>query len=152
MCVGCVQHHIGERGRAVRRLQGEAGRLRSSLSAEVSRSFSSARRHVFRGSDLSVPCSRRAARAQSSGLFEQEIVPVATKIVDADGTERAVTVAKDEGIRVGTSLAGLGKLRPAFTADGSTTAGGCRDAAAAGRRVPPSQSLTCALSQVTPAR
>uniref|UniRef100_A0A3Q4BT10 Uncharacterized protein n=1 Tax=Mola mola TaxID=94237 RepID=A0A3Q4BT10_MOLML len=67
---------------------------------------------------------QKAARAQSSGLFEQEIVPVATKIVDTDGTERAVTVAKDEGIRAGTSLAGLGKLRPAFKPDGSTTAGG----------------------------
>lgn len=81
------------------------------------------------GSDMSVPCSCRAAQAQSSGLFEQEIVPVATKIVDTDGTERAVTVAKDEGIRAGTSLAGLGKLRPAFKPDGSTTAGGCRGVA-----------------------
>ena len=31
----------------------------------------------------------------------------------------------DEGIREGTSLEKLAKLKPAFQADGSTTAGGC---------------------------
>lgn len=68
-------------------------------------------------------CSRRAARAQSSGLFQQEIVPVTTKIVDEGGEERTLTVTKDDGIRAATTLAGLGKLRPAFKPDGSTTAG-----------------------------
>ncbi|XP_051237321.1 3-ketoacyl-CoA thiolase, peroxisomal [Dicentrarchus labrax] len=65
----------------------------------------------------------KAARAQSSGLFEQEIVPVTTKVIDDSGKEREVTVAKDEGIRAGTTMAGLSKLRPAFKPDGSTTAG-----------------------------
>ncbi|XP_070711679.1 3-ketoacyl-CoA thiolase, peroxisomal [Pempheris klunzingeri] len=66
---------------------------------------------------------QKAARAQSSGLFQQEIVPVTTKVVDEEGKEHQVTVSKDEGIRPGTTLAGLGKLRPAFKPDGSTTAG-----------------------------
>ncbi len=70
-----------------------------------------------------VPCLGRAAQAQNSGLFRQEIVPVATKFVDDAGKEREVTVAKDDGIRAGTTLVGLAKLRPAFKADGSTTAG-----------------------------
>lgn len=65
----------------------------------------------------------RAARAQSSGKFQQEIVPVTTKVVDADRTERPVTVSQDDGIRAGTTLAGLAKLRPAFKPEGSTTAG-----------------------------
>ncbi|XP_008276561.1 3-ketoacyl-CoA thiolase, peroxisomal [Stegastes partitus] len=65
----------------------------------------------------------KAARAQSLGLFDPEIVPVTTRLVDADGTERPVTVSRDEGVRPGTTLAGLAKLRPAFTPDGSTTAG-----------------------------
>lgn len=65
----------------------------------------------------------KAARAQSSGLFEQEIVPVTTRLVDADGNERQVTVSKDDGVRPGTTLTGLAKLRPAFRPDGSTTAG-----------------------------
>ncbi|XP_029283020.1 3-ketoacyl-CoA thiolase, peroxisomal isoform X2 [Cottoperca gobio] len=66
---------------------------------------------------------QKAARAQSSGVFEQEIVPVITRFVDDEGKEREVTVAKDDGIRAGTTLAGLNKLRPAFKPDGSTTAG-----------------------------
>ncbi|KAK2918415.1 3-ketoacyl-CoA thiolase, peroxisomal [Channa argus] len=65
----------------------------------------------------------KAARAQSSGLFDQEIVPVTTRFVDEAGEERQVTVSKDEGIRPGTTLAGLSRLQPAFKADGSTTAG-----------------------------
>ncbi|XP_035515577.1 3-ketoacyl-CoA thiolase, peroxisomal isoform X1 [Morone saxatilis] len=65
----------------------------------------------------------KAARAQSLGLFDQEIVPVTTKVIDDSGKEREVTVAKDEGIRAGTTMEGLSKLRPAFKPDGSTTAG-----------------------------
>lgn len=56
-------------------------------------------------------------------MFQQEIVPVSTKVVDADGTERTLTVARDDGIRAGSSLEGLEKLPPAFKAGGSTTAG-----------------------------
>ncbi|KAM7419929.1 hypothetical protein PAMA_016838 [Pampus argenteus] len=66
---------------------------------------------------------QKAARAQDLGLFDQEIVPVTTKVVDDEGKERNVMVAKDDGIRPGTTLAGLKKLRPAFKPDGSTTAG-----------------------------
>ncbi|XP_075994257.1 3-ketoacyl-CoA thiolase, peroxisomal [Genypterus blacodes] len=65
----------------------------------------------------------KASSAQSSGLFAQEIVPVTTKLVDDDGKERVVTVTKDDGIRPGTTLAGLSRLRPAFKPDGTTTAG-----------------------------
>lgn len=68
---------------------------------------------------------QKAARAQSSGLFDQEIVPVTTKLVDDEGKEHEVTVSKDDGIRAGTTLEGLRKLRPAFKPDGSTTAGRC---------------------------
>lgn len=56
-------------------------------------------------------------------MFQQEIVPVTTKVIDADGKERPVTVSHDDGIRAGTSLAGLAKLQPAFKPEGSTTAG-----------------------------
>ncbi|XP_040891369.1 3-ketoacyl-CoA thiolase, peroxisomal [Toxotes jaculatrix] len=66
---------------------------------------------------------QKAARAQSMGLFDQEIVPVTARLVDDEGKERQVTVRKDDGIRPGTTLAGLSKLRPAFKPDGSTTAG-----------------------------
>uniref|UniRef100_A0AAQ5XG14 Acetyl-CoA acyltransferase 1 n=1 Tax=Amphiprion ocellaris TaxID=80972 RepID=A0AAQ5XG14_AMPOC len=66
---------------------------------------------------------QKAARAQSLGRFDQEIVPVTTRFVDADGKQLQVTVGRDEGVRPGTTLEGLAKLRPAFTPDGSTTAG-----------------------------
>ncbi|CAJ1052795.1 -ketoacyl-CoA thiolase B%2C peroxisomal-like [Xyrichtys novacula] len=72
---------------------------------------------------FSLSSQLKAAKAQSAGLFEQEIVPVTVKSVDEQGTERQVTVTKDEGIRAGTTLEGLSKLRPAFKPDGSTTAG-----------------------------
>ncbi|CAI5678877.1 unnamed protein product [Oreochromis niloticus] len=66
---------------------------------------------------------QNAARAQRAGLFNREIVPVTTKFVDDEGKERQVTVSRDEGVRPGTTLEGLAKLRPAFKPDGSTTAG-----------------------------
>ncbi|XP_040042863.2 3-ketoacyl-CoA thiolase, peroxisomal [Gasterosteus aculeatus] len=65
---------------------------------------------------------QKAARAQTSGRFQREIVPVSVRHADG-GAEREVLVAEDDGIRAGTTLAGLSKLRPAFKPDGSTTAG-----------------------------
>uniref|UniRef100_A0A672YB46 Acetyl-CoA acyltransferase 1 n=1 Tax=Sphaeramia orbicularis TaxID=375764 RepID=A0A672YB46_9TELE len=72
---------------------------------------------------FAVSSQQKAARAQDLGLFHQEIVPVTTKITEDDGNERVVTVSKDDGIRAGTTLEGLSRLRPAFKPDGSTTAG-----------------------------
>ncbi|MBN3312563.1 THIKB thiolase, partial [Atractosteus spatula] len=66
---------------------------------------------------------QRAARAQKQGLFNQEITPVTTNFVEDDGTQRIITVTQDDGIRPGTTLEGLAKLRPAFKEDGCTTAG-----------------------------
>lgn len=50
-------------------------------------------------------------------------MPVTTTIRDDKGTEQSVTVAQDEGIRPGTTMEGLAKLKPAFKNGGSTTAG-----------------------------
>lgn len=93
----------------------------------------------------------RAARAQGSGLFEQEIVPVSTRLVDDAGNEQQVTVSQDEGIRPGTTLAGLAKLKPAFKPDGSTTAGESAPGPAGALDPPHRGSQTCPC-QVTPAR
>ncbi|KAM4595204.1 3-ketoacyl-CoA thiolase, peroxisomal [Fundulus diaphanus] len=65
----------------------------------------------------------KAAQAQKSGRFDQEIVPVTVSVTDESGRERRLQVRKDEGIRAGTTLDGLSRLRPAFKPDGSTTAG-----------------------------
>ncbi|XP_067824438.1 3-ketoacyl-CoA thiolase, peroxisomal isoform X2 [Heptranchias perlo] len=66
---------------------------------------------------------QKAAKAQSTGLFMAEITPVKTSILDEAGNEKTITVTRDDGIRASTTLAGLGKLRPAFKETGSTTAG-----------------------------
>ncbi len=58
--------------------------------------------------EYSVESHRRAALAQSQGWFDREIVPVGD-------------VARDDGIRAST-VADLGKLKPAFAADGVITA------------------------------
>jgi len=56
----------------------------------------------------------RAAEATESGRFDDEIVPVETE----DGV-----VTEDEGIRPDTDAETLAELPPAFTGDGSVTAG-----------------------------
>uniref|UniRef100_A0A8I5TZE8 Acetyl-CoA acyltransferase 1 n=1 Tax=Pongo abelii TaxID=9601 RepID=A0A8I5TZE8_PONAB len=66
---------------------------------------------------------QKAARAQSKGCFQAEIVPVTTTVHDDKGTKRSITVTQDEGIRPSTTIEGLAKLKPAFKKDGSTTAG-----------------------------
>ena len=70
----------------------------------------------------------RALAAIDAGRFAEEIVPLACRVaVPANGSGapavRDVTFAQDEGPRRDTSLAALGKLRPAFHAAGSVTAG-----------------------------
>ncbi|XP_061361817.1 3-ketoacyl-CoA thiolase 2, peroxisomal [Gastrolobium bilobum] len=71
-----------------------------------------------------VESHRRAAAATASGKFKEEIVPVSTKIVDPKtGEEKSVTISVDDGIRPNTTLSDLGKLKPVFKKDGSTTAG-----------------------------
>ncbi|WP_460069573.1 acetyl-CoA C-acetyltransferase [Streptomyces sp. YKOK-I1] len=62
---------------------------------------------------------QRAAAAQKNGIFEAEITPV--EIPQRKG--EPVVFSKDEGIRGDTTAESLGKLRPAFTRDGTITAG-----------------------------
>jgi acetyl-CoA C-acetyltransferase len=62
---------------------------------------------------------QRAAAAQKNGAFAEEIVPV--EIPQRRG--EPIVVAEDEGIRPDATAESLGKLRPAFTKDGTITAG-----------------------------
>merc|ERR1712087_955383 len=71
---------------------------------------------------LGFESQRKAAAAQKAGHFKDEIVPITTTVIQADGSEKQVTVDQDEGIRP-TTMEGLAKLKPAFKPDGSTTAG-----------------------------
>jgi acetyl-CoA C-acetyltransferase len=62
---------------------------------------------------------QRAGRAIENGLFAEEITAVEVPQRRGD----PVVVDRDEGIRPETTAEGLGKLRPAFSADGTITAG-----------------------------
>ena len=73
---------------------------------------------------------QRAERALKSGAFEAEIVPV--DVPQKKGP--ALRVSVDEYPRAGTSVEKLAALKPAFTKDGTVTAGnasGINDGAAA---------------------
>jgi len=62
---------------------------------------------------------QRAAAAQKNGLLAEEIVPV--EVPQRRG--EALVFADDEGIRADTTAESLAKLRPAFSKDGTITAG-----------------------------
>jgi len=62
---------------------------------------------------------RRAEVAQKAGWFDDEIVPITTKI---DGKE--VTLTRDEGPRYGTTFESLQKIRAAMPEFGDKTTGG----------------------------
>ena len=67
----------------------------------------------------------KAVAAQKNGRYK-EIVPVpAVRFVEKDGITVKETFMQDfdDGVRDSTTLEGLGKLRPAFAAMGSVTAG-----------------------------
>lgn len=62
---------------------------------------------------------QRAAAAIKNGLFADEIVPV--EIPQRKG--EPVVFTEDEGVRADTTAESLGRLRPAFSKDGTITAG-----------------------------
>ncbi|KAG2231657.1 Thiolase, N-terminal domain-containing protein [Thamnidium elegans] len=67
---------------------------------------------------------QKAAAAQKAGYFKEEIVPCQVTILDKDGENpKEIIVDQDEGIRANSTTESLGKLKPAFSATGSTTAG-----------------------------
>jgi len=71
---------------------------------------------------LAVESNKKALAAQKAGFFDDEIVPIKTKVKDAQGELKEVTISADEGPR-NSSLESLSKLRPAFKPGGTTTAG-----------------------------
>ena len=88
--------------------------------------------HVSREAqdELALASQQRAAAAAASGVHAEEIVAVS--IPQRSGAP--IVVDRDEHPRPDTSAAALAKLKPAFTADGTVTAGnasGINDGAAA---------------------
>src|ERR1700722_13726541 len=80
--------------------------------------------------EFAAASQQKAEAAQKAGRFKAEIAPI--EIVSKKGTTLFDT---DEYIRAGTTVATLGELKPAFSKDGTVTAGnasGINDGAAAG--------------------
>ncbi|ADQ66115.1 3-ketoacyl-CoA thiolase [Halogeometricum borinquense DSM 11551] len=64
--------------------------------------------------EYALQSQQRAAEAAESGRFDDEIVPIETE---------AGVITEDEGIRPDTTMDALSGLPPAFTGDGTVTAG-----------------------------
>ena len=67
-----------------------------------------------------------AEQANAEGRFQNEIVPIKGRLKDRETgkiVELDELVTADEGIRPGTTVETLAKLKPAFKADGKVTAG-----------------------------
>jgi acetyl-CoA acyltransferase len=69
----------------------------------------------------------KAVAAQKDGKFDDELVPVKTAVSEPGPNGKPVVretvLERDEGPRADTTLAALAKLKPAFKANGTVTAG-----------------------------
>ena len=76
--------------------------------------------------EFAVKSVEKAVNAIEKGYFSDQIVPIKVKenyYEDGKTKEREYEFKMDEGPRKGTNVDGLSKLRPAFAADGTSTAG-----------------------------
>ena len=78
--------------------------------------------------EYALQSQQRTAAAQAAGYFDAEIVPVTTTMnvtnkETGEVTQKEVTIAKDEGNRADTQLAGLQALQPVLGPDMTITAG-----------------------------
>ena len=77
---------------------------------------------------FAVESHQKAFKAQQSGLFTEEILPIELTqhipdLINNKVVDKVTVIKDDEGIRADTTLEGLTKLKPAFAAKGSVTAG-----------------------------
>ena len=77
--------------------------------------------------EFSMQSHQKAAAAIAAGKFNDEIVPMNVRIDEFDEKGRVrrkeIVFGMDEGVRADTSMEGLAKLKPAFHAKGTVTAG-----------------------------
>ena len=72
---------------------------------------------------MAVESNAKAVNAQKQGWFAKEITVYESIVKDKDGNETKVVIDRDDGMREGTTLESLSKLRPAFKkVDGTVTA------------------------------
>jgi acetyl-CoA C-acetyltransferase len=68
--------------------------------------------------EFALGSQQKASAAQKAGKFDAEIAPVTIK-----GRKGDTVISADEYIRHDSSMEGMGRLRPAFSKDGTVTAG-----------------------------
>merc|ERR1712093_157171 len=91
-------------------------------SENVALDFNISRR---RHDEYAAESHRRAEVAQKAGWFDDEIVPITTILKDAKtGTVDEVTITLDEGVRYGTTVEALSRIKPARPEFGNTATGG----------------------------
>ena len=77
--------------------------------------------------EFSMQSHQKAAAAIAAGKFDDEIVPMNVYLDEFDEKGRVrrkeIVFGMDEGVRADTSMEGLAKLKPAFHAKGTVTAG-----------------------------
>lgn len=75
---------------------------------------------------FAVRSHQRAAKAIAEGKFVEEIVPVDVTVRHIENNklvEKKMTFSQDEGVRPDTNMETLARLRPAFSVNGTVTAG-----------------------------
>ncbi|MDQ6614304.1 MAG: thiolase family protein [Actinomycetota bacterium] len=111
--------------RMMARYEGAGGLVPQGISAEMI-----ADRWGLSRTDLDSYGARSQQLAQAAteeGRFEREIIPVAVKARDKESgqvVERDEVLARDEGIRPGTTVETLAQLKPAFRPDGGRVTAG----------------------------
>src|SRR4051794_2334724 len=73
--------------------------------------------------EFALQSQKRAAAAREAGKLNDELFPVTARVHSDDGRPSEVTVTFDTIMRPDTTAEGLAKLRPAFDAQGTVTAG-----------------------------
>jgi acetyl-CoA C-acetyltransferase len=69
--------------------------------------------------EFAASSQQKAEKATKNGSFKNEIIPIEIK----QKKDNTITFGKDEGIREGTTVENLAKLKPFFKKDGVVTAG-----------------------------
>ncbi|HET6793126.1 MAG TPA: acetyl-CoA C-acetyltransferase [Acidimicrobiales bacterium] len=113
------------------------GTERYSRAAEIARDRQDA---------LAAASHERASAAQKEGKLAEEIVPVSVPQRRGD----PIVVDTDEGVRPGTTVDSLSKLRPAFQADGTITAGNASQISVGGAAVVVRSKAAAERAGVTP--
>ncbi len=113
-----------ERYADVELIEGHKGLVGQGISAEIIANEWNLSRNDLDA--FGAESQQRAARATSEGRFENEIVPVVSKIRDKESGDVKVldtVVSTDEGVRPDTTVDTLANLKPSFLPDGKVTAG-----------------------------